>query len=143
MTKAAYVPPKVWKDEAGSGGQFSKINRPIAGSTHDKVLPVGKHPLQLYSLATPNGVKVTIMLEELLALGKTDAEYDAWLIRIGEGDQFSSGLSRSTLTPRFPRCSIAVSSRLFACSSPARSCCIWRKNSAPCCRPILRVAPKP
>ncbi len=102
MTKAAYVPPKVWKDEAGSGGQFSKINRPIAGSTHEKTLPVGKHPLQLYSLATPNGVKVTIMLEELLALGKTDAEYDAWLIRIGEGDQFSSGFVEVNPNSKIP-----------------------------------------
>lgn len=91
MTKTAYVPPKVWKNEAESGGQFASINRPVAGPTHDKVLPVGKHALQLYSLATPNGVKVTIMLEELLALGHKDAEYDGWLIRIGEGDQFSSG----------------------------------------------------
>jgi GST-like protein len=91
VTKAAYVPPKVWKNEAESGGQFASINRPVAGPTHDKVLPVGKHALQLYSLATPNGVKVTIMLEELLALGHKGAEYDAWLIRIGEGDQFSSG----------------------------------------------------
>lgn len=91
MTKAAYVPPKVWKNEAASGGQFASINRPVAGPTHDKVLPVGEHALQLYSLATPNGVKVTILLEELLALGHKDAEYDAWLIRIGEGDQFSSG----------------------------------------------------
>ena len=91
MTKDAYVPPKVWKNEAASGGQFASINRPVAGPTHEKVLPVGKQPLQLYLLATPNGVKVTIMLEELLALGKTGAEYDAWLIRIGEGDQFSSG----------------------------------------------------
>lgn len=91
MTKAAYVPPKVWKNEAASGGQFASINRPVAGPTHDKELPVGEHALQLYSLATPNGVKVTIMLEELLALGHKDAEYDAWLIRIGEGDQFSSG----------------------------------------------------
>jgi GST-like protein len=88
VTKAAYVP---WKNEAASGGQFASINRPVAGPTHDKVLPVGEHALQLYSLATPNGVKVTIMLEELLALGHKDAEYDAWLIRIGEGDQFSSG----------------------------------------------------
>ena len=91
MTKAAYVPPKVWKNEAASGGQFASINRPVAGPTHDKELPIGEHALQLYSLATPNGVKVTIMLEELLALGHKDAEYDAWLIRIGEGDQFSSG----------------------------------------------------
>ncbi len=91
MSKAAYVPPTVWKDDAPSGGQFANINRPIAGPTHDKVLPVGKQPLQLYSLATPNGVKVTILLEELLALGYSGAEYDAWLIRINEGDQFSSG----------------------------------------------------
>jgi GSH-dependent disulfide-bond oxidoreductase len=86
-----YVPPKVWTWNKDNGGQFAKINRPIAGSTHEKVLPVGKHPLQLYSLATPNGVKVTVMLEELLAAGHTGAEYDAWLINIGEGDQFGSG----------------------------------------------------
>ena len=86
-----YVPPKVWEWKKGSGGRFANINRPIAGPTHDKDLPVGKHPLQLYSLATPNGVKVTVMLEELLALGHAGAEYDAWLIRINEGDQFSSG----------------------------------------------------
>ncbi|PWC19312.1 glutathione-dependent disulfide-bond oxidoreductase [Brenneria roseae subsp. roseae] len=85
-----YVPPKVWQP-APSGGAFANINRPIAGPTHEKELPVGKHPLQLYSLATPNGVKVTIMLEELLALGHAGAEYDAWLIRISEGEQFSSG----------------------------------------------------
>lgn len=91
MSKAPYVPPTVWKHEAPSGGQFASINRPTAGPTHEKVLPVGKHPLQLYSLATPNGVKVTILLEELLALGHTGAEYDAWLIRINEGDQFGSG----------------------------------------------------
>ena len=86
----SYTPPKVWTWDAESGGRFAKINRPIAGPTHDKELPVGEHPLQLYSLATPNGVKVTVMLEELLALGK-DAEYDAWLINIQEGAQFSSG----------------------------------------------------
>lgn len=107
-----YEPPKVWKWEAESGGQFAKINRPISGATHEKDLPVGDNPLQLHSLATPNGVKVTIMLEELLALGHTGAEYDAYLINIGEGDQFSSGfvainpnskipalLDRSTETP--------------------------------------------
>lgn len=89
---SAYVPPKVWTwDKEKNGGQFSKINRPTAGATHEKVLPVGKHPLQLYSLGTPNGVKVTILLEELLALGHKGAEYDAWLINIGEGDQFGSG----------------------------------------------------
>ena len=86
-----YVPPKVWTWNKGSGGRFATINRPIAGPTHDKELPVGKHPLQLYSLGTPNGQKVTIMLEELLALGIAGAEYDAWLIKIGEGEQFGSG----------------------------------------------------
>jgi GST-like protein len=88
---AAYVPPKVWTWDKENGGQFANINRPIAGPTHDKELPVGRHPLQLYSLATPNGVKVTVMLEELLALGHSGAEYDAWLIRINQGDQFGSG----------------------------------------------------
>ena len=91
MSNTPYVPPKVWTNNAPSGGHFASINRPVAGPTHDKELPVGKHPLQLYSLATPNGVKVTILLEELLAAGYSGAEYDAWLIRIGEGDQFSSG----------------------------------------------------
>lgn len=89
--KNDYVPPKVWKWEAESGGTWASINRPISGATHEKELPVGKQPLQLYSLATPNGIKVTIMLEELLALGVKEAEYDAYLINIGEGDQFSSG----------------------------------------------------
>jgi GSH-dependent disulfide-bond oxidoreductase len=91
MTESSYVPPKVWTPPAASGGQFASINRPIAGPTHDKVLPVGSHPFQLYSLGTPNGVKVTVMLEELLALGHQGAEYDAWLINIGSGDQFGSG----------------------------------------------------
>jgi GSH-dependent disulfide-bond oxidoreductase len=86
-----YTPPKVWTWTKPSGGQFANINRPVAGPTHDKELPVGRHPLQLYSLATPNGQKVTIMLEELLALGHKGAEYDAWLIKIGEGNQFGSG----------------------------------------------------
>jgi GST-like protein len=86
-----YTPPKVWVWDKANGGRFANINRPIAGATHEKDLPVGRHPLQLYSLATPNGQKVTVLLEELLALGHTGAEYDAWLIRIGEGDQFSSG----------------------------------------------------
>ena len=86
-----YTPPKVWIWDQENGGQFASINRPIAGATHDKDLPVGKHPLQLYSLATPNGVKVTVMLEELLAQGVNEAEYDAWLINIGDGDQFGSG----------------------------------------------------
>ena len=86
-----YVPPKVWTWETPSGGQFANINRPVAGHTHDRELPVGKHPFQLYSLATPNGQKVSIMLEELLERGHSDAEYDAWPIKIGDGDQFSSG----------------------------------------------------
>ena len=86
-----YLPPKVWTWDKENGGAFASINRPIAGPTHDKALPVGKHPLQLYSLGTPNGVKVTILLEELLALGHAEAEYDAWLINIRDGDQFGSG----------------------------------------------------
>jgi GST-like protein len=86
-----YVPPKVWIWNKPSGGTFANINRPVAGPTHEKELPVGRHPLQLYSMGTPNGVKVTVMLEELLALGHHGAEYDAWLIKIGAGDQFSSG----------------------------------------------------
>src|SRR3978361_1963040 len=86
-----YVPPKIWVWNKASGGRFANINRPIAGATHEKELPVGRHPLQLYSLGTQNGVKVTVMLEELLAAGHKGAEYDAWLLRIGEGDQFGSG----------------------------------------------------
>jgi GST-like protein len=88
---SGYVPPKVWIWDSESGGKFANINRPIAGATHDKELPVGEHALQLYSLATPNGVKVTVLLEELLELGKTEAEYDAYLVNIGDGDQFGSG----------------------------------------------------
>jgi GST-like protein len=92
MTETSdYTPPQVWTWNKPSGGRFANINRPIAGPTHDKELPVGRHPLQLYSQGTPNGVKVTVMLEELLALGHRGAEYDAWLIRIGQGDQFGSG----------------------------------------------------
>jgi GST-like protein len=91
MSDAEYVPPKIWTWNRENGGRFANINRPIAGPTHDKELPVGRHPMQLYSLGTPNGVKVTVMLEELLALGHSGAEYDAWLVRINEGDQFSSG----------------------------------------------------
>jgi GST-like protein len=90
-TPSDYTPPKVWTWDKESGGRFANINRPIAGPTHDKKLPVGRHPLQLYSLGTPNGVKVTVMLEELLAAGYTGAEYDAWLIKIREGEQFGSG----------------------------------------------------
>ena len=91
MSDAEYVPPKIWTWNRDNGGRFANINRPIAGPTQEKDLPVGRHPMQLYSLGTPNGVKVTVMLEELLALGHSGAEYDAWLIRINEGDQFTSG----------------------------------------------------
>ena len=97
-----YIPPKVWTWDQESGGKFASINRPVAGATHDKDLPVGRHPLQLYSLATPNGVKVTVMLEELLALGHSGAEYDAWLIRINEGDQFSSGFVAANPNSKIP-----------------------------------------
>ncbi|BDT66999.1 disulfide-bond oxidoreductase YghU [Comamonadaceae bacterium OS-1] len=98
----AYTPPKVWTWDQENGGQFANINRPVAGATHDKPLPVGKHPLQLYSLATPNGQKVTILLEELLALGHTGAEYDAWLIRINEGHQFGSGFVEVNPNSKIP-----------------------------------------
>jgi len=97
-----YVPPKIWQPPPSSGGRFASINRPVAGPTHDKELPVGKHPLQLYSLGTPNGVKVTVMLEELLALGHIGAEYDAWLIRIHEGDQFGSGFVAANPNSKIP-----------------------------------------
>lgn len=101
MTQS-YTPPEVWTWDTESGGKFASINRPIAGATHDKELPRGDHPLQLHSLATPNGVKVTVMLEELLAAGHTGAEYDAWLINIGEGDQFSSGFVGANPNSKIP-----------------------------------------
>lgn len=97
-----YTPPKIWTWNKDNGGRFASINRPIAGPTHDKDLPVGRHPLQLYSLATPNGVKVTVMLEELLALGHSGAEYDAWLIRISDGEQFSSGFVAANPNSKIP-----------------------------------------
>jgi GST-like protein len=97
-----YVPPKVWTWQQGSGGAFANINRPIAGPTHEKDLPIGRHPLQLYSLGTPNGVKVTTLLEELLALGHQGAEYDAWLINIGKGDQFGSGFVDANPNSKIP-----------------------------------------
>jgi len=97
-----YIPPKVWRWEKASGGAFANINRPTAGATHEKELPVGKHPMQLYSLATPNGVKAAVMLEELLALGHKGAEYDAWLIRITEGDQFGSGFVEINPNSKIP-----------------------------------------
>ena len=98
----SYQPAKIWSWDKASGGQFANINRPVAGPTHDKVLPVGRHPLQLYSLATPNGIKVTVMLEELLALGHSGAEYDAWLIRISEGHQFGSGFVEANPNSKIP-----------------------------------------
>jgi GST-like protein len=102
VTDSNYTPPKVWTWDKSNGGQFASINRPIAGPTHEKELPVGRHPLQLYSLATPNGQKITIMLEELLALGHSGAEYDAWLIKIGDGDQFGSGFVEVNPNSKIP-----------------------------------------
>jgi GST-like protein len=156
MSDTPYTPPKVWTWNKESGGRFSKINRPVAGATHDKELPVGKHPLQLYSLATPNGVKVTVMLEELLALGHKEAEYDAWLINISDGQQFGSGfvavnpnskipalLDRSTPTPTrvFESGAILVylsekfGGAFMPGELPARAECLswlfWQMGSAP------------
>ncbi len=102
MSDTDYIPPKVWTWDKASGGRFANINRPIAGPTHEKELPVGKHPLQLYSLGTPNGIKVTVMLEELLAAGHKGAEYDAWLIRISEGDQSGSGFVEVNPNSKIP-----------------------------------------
>jgi GSH-dependent disulfide-bond oxidoreductase len=102
QTLSDYTPPEIWTWDKANGGQFANINRPTSGATHDKPLPVGTHPLQLYSLATPNGVKVTIMLEELLALGHSGAEYDAWLIKIGDGDQFGSGFVGANPNSKIP-----------------------------------------
>jgi GSH-dependent disulfide-bond oxidoreductase len=151
---SAYTPPKVWTWNKENGGQFASINRPIAGATHDKVLPIGRHPMQLYSLATPNGVKVTVMLEELLALGHRGAEYDAWLIKI-DGNQFGSGfvevnpnskipalMDRSGSTPIrvFESGSILVHlaekfGALLPTSGQARAECLswlfWQMGSAP------------
>ena len=150
-----YTPPKVWTWDKASGGKFASINRPIAGATHDKALPVGRHPLQLYSLATPNGVKVTIMLEELLALGHSGAEYDAWLIRINDGDQFGSGFVAANPNSKIPALmdhSGATPVRIFEsgailqylaekfgaflpANGPARAECLswlfWQMGSAP------------
>lgn len=120
MTDKSYIPPKVWKWDNQGGGKFTNINRPIAGPTHDKDLPVGKHPLQLYSLATPNGMKVTIMLEELLERGIKEAEYDAWLIQIMEGDQFSSGfvgINPNSKIPAMVDHSVTPTLRLFESGS--------------------------
>jgi len=156
MSDTPYTPPKVWTWDQESGGRFAKINRPIAGATHEKELQVGKHPLQLYSLATPNGVKVTVMLEELLERGHKGAEYDAWLINISEGQQFGSGfvainpnskipalLDRSTPTPTrvFESAAILVylsekfGGAFMPSELPARAECLswlfWQMGSAP------------
>ncbi|MBA4326797.1 MAG: glutathione-dependent disulfide-bond oxidoreductase [Polaromonas sp.] len=152
---SAYTPPAIWTPPAASGGRFANINRPVSGPTHDKALPVGRHPLQLYSLGTPNGIKVTVMLEELLALGHTGAEYDAWLIRIHEGEQFGSGfvaanpnskipvlVDRSGATPQRVFESGAILQYLaekfgafFPASGAARAECLswlnWQMGSAP------------
>jgi len=150
-----YTPPKVWTWNKANGGQFANINRPVAGATHEHDLPVGRHPLQLYSMATPNGVKVTVMLEELLALGHRGAEYDAWMIRISQGDQFGSGfvavnpnskipalMDRSGPTPIRVFESGAILLHLaekfgafLPAGGPARSECLswlfWQMGSAP------------
>ena len=142
MTSAPeYTPPEVWTWNKENGGRFANINRPIAGATHDKELPVGRHPLQLYSLATPNGVKVTIMLEELLALGHARRRIrclaDQDRRRRPVRQRLRGGQSR---TPRSRRCSTAAGPSRSACSNPARSCCISPRNSAPSCRPTRRRA---
>ena len=129
-----YVPPKVWTWTKPSGGTFANINRPIAGPTHEKELPVGRHPLQLYSLGTPNGVKVTVMLEELLAIGQHGAEYDAWLIRINEGDQFGTGFVAVNPNSKIPALLDRSGRNLSGYSNPARFCCISRRSSAASCR---------
>ena len=117
---SGYVPPKTWQWDRANGGQFANINRPVSGATHDKDLPVGKHPLQLYSLGTPNGQKVTIMLEELLAAGHAGAEYDAWLVKIGDGEQFGSGfvaINPNSKIPAMMDHSTAPPTRLFESGS--------------------------
>ncbi len=120
MSETPYVPPKVWTWQKANGGRFANINRPVAGATHEQALPRGKHPLQLYSLGTPNGIKVTVMLEELLELGHTGAEYDAWLIRINEGMQFGSGfvdVNPNSKIPALLDCSGAKDIRVFESGS--------------------------
>ena len=120
MSESDYSPPKIWQWDSESGGKFANINRPIAGPTHDQDLPVGRHPHQLYSLATPNGVKVTVLFEELLARGFSEAEYDAWLIRIGKGDQFGSGFVEVNPNSKIPAMvdhSVAPALRVFESGS--------------------------
>ena len=133
MSDNTYQPPKVWEWKQNNGGAFANINRPVSGATHEKELPVGAHPLQLYSLGTPNGQKVTIMLEELLALGVTGAEYDAWLIRIGEG----------TRTRRSRPCVTTPPPRRRASLNPAISCSTWPRNLVTSCQKIRQDERKP
>ena len=138
-----YVPPKVWTWDNKFGGRFANINRPIAGPTHDKSLSVGKHPFQLYSLGTPNGVKVTVMLEELLAAGHTGAEYDAWLINIGSGDQFSSGFVAANPNSKIPAMvdhSTNPPTRLFESGAMLL---YLAENSARSCQPITMPVRRP
>ena len=137
---STYTPPKVWQWDKESGGRFANINRPIAGATHEKELPVGEHALQLYSLATPNGVKVTVLLEELLELGIQEAEYDAYLIDISEGDQFGSGFVAINPNSKIPALLDRSTTPRPASLSPVPCSSIWRKNSGPFCRPSLRSA---
>ena len=135
-SSSEYTPPKVWAWNKPSGGQFANINRPVAGSTHDKELPVGRHPFQLYSLATPNGQKVTIMLEELLALGHKGAEYDAWLIRINEGQQFGSDFVAINPNSKIPALMDRSGPKpIRALRVSARSCSISPRSLGPSCRP--------
>ena len=138
---SSYVPPAVWSWNKENGGRFATINRPVAGPTHDKELPVGRHPLQLYSLATPNGVKVTVMLEELLALGHAGAEYDAWLIRINEGDQFGSGFVDVNPNSKIPALGIAAATPVRVFESGAILLYLAEKFAAPSCPPRRRRAP--
>jgi GSH-dependent disulfide-bond oxidoreductase len=132
-----YTPPKVWTWEKPNGGQFANVNRPTAGSREKKELPIGRHPIQLYSMGTPNGVKVTIMLEELLALGHIGAEYDAWLIRISEGDQFGSGFVKINPNSKIPALlDRSKSPPPFLFLNPAQFCFILPRNLMPSCPKI-------
>ena len=136
-----YVPPKVWTWEQPNGGTFASTNRPIAGATHDAELPRGKHPFQLYSMGTPNGVKVTVMFEELLAAGHADAEYDAWLISIGKGDQFGSGFVDINPNSKIPALVDYSGDARYAYLNLGQSWSIWRKNSERFCQRIWPRAP--
>lgn len=140
MSDTTYQPPRVWNWDAENGGEWASINRPIAGPTHQATLPRGKHPLQLYSLGTPNGQKVTIMLEELLALGVSAAEYDAHLIKINEGDQFSSGFVEVNPNSKIPALlDTETGSRVFESGAIL---CIWQKSLAIFCPRMRQHAPK-